>query len=195
MCSAKSRWPRRWTRRAASSRARERRPHPRDHPEPPLPRRRAPHRARIASGAIGALTSVHADFFLGPHFGGFRETMDHVLLLDMAIHSFDAMRCMTGLQGPLASTAASGSRRTPGIARDRRPSRDLRPRERRGVHLSRQLVRGRPRHRMGMRLAHRRHAQGHACCGMATTTSAPRSPGSATGLFAKRSRGRRPAAR
>ena len=51
----------------------------------------------IASGAIGAVTSVHADFFLAPHFGGFREEMDHVLLLDMAIHSFDAMRCMTGL--------------------------------------------------------------------------------------------------
>ena len=51
----------------------------------------------LASGAIGALTSVHADFFLAPHFGGFREAMDHVLLLDMAIHSFDAMRCMTGL--------------------------------------------------------------------------------------------------
>ena len=51
----------------------------------------------IGSGAIGAVTSIHADFFLGPHFGGFRETMEHVLLLDMAIHSFDAMRCMTGL--------------------------------------------------------------------------------------------------
>jgi predicted dehydrogenase len=51
----------------------------------------------VASGAIGPLSSVHADFFLAPHFGGFREAMDHVLLLDMAIHSFDAMRCMTGL--------------------------------------------------------------------------------------------------
>jgi predicted dehydrogenase len=51
----------------------------------------------LASGAIGAITSVHADFFLAPHFGGFREEMDHVLLLDMAIHSFDAMRCMTSL--------------------------------------------------------------------------------------------------
>lgn len=51
----------------------------------------------LASGAIGAITSIHADFFLGPHFGGFREDMEHVLLLDMAIHSFDAMRCMTGL--------------------------------------------------------------------------------------------------
>jgi predicted dehydrogenase len=51
----------------------------------------------LRSGAIGPVTSVHADFFLAPHFGGFREEMDHVLLLDMAIHGFDAMRCMTGL--------------------------------------------------------------------------------------------------
>jgi predicted dehydrogenase len=47
-------------------------------------------------GIVGDVTSVHADFFLAPHFGGFREDMDHVLLLDMAIHGFDAMRCMTG---------------------------------------------------------------------------------------------------
>jgi len=51
----------------------------------------------IRSGAIGAVAEVHADFFRAPHFGGFREEMDHVLLLDMAIHGFDAMRAMTGL--------------------------------------------------------------------------------------------------
>jgi predicted dehydrogenase len=51
----------------------------------------------LRSGALGEVTSVHADFFLAPHFGGFREEMDHVLLLDMAIHGFDAMRAMTGL--------------------------------------------------------------------------------------------------
>jgi predicted dehydrogenase len=51
----------------------------------------------LKGGAIGAIASVHADFFLAPHFGGFREEMDHVLLLDMAIHTFDALRCMTGL--------------------------------------------------------------------------------------------------
>jgi predicted dehydrogenase len=39
---------------------------------------------------------VHCDFFLGPHFGGFREQMDHVLLLDMAIHTFDATRFISG---------------------------------------------------------------------------------------------------
>jgi predicted dehydrogenase len=51
----------------------------------------------LGSGLIGDVTSVHSDFFLAPHFGGFREEMDHVLLLDMAIHGFDALRCMTGL--------------------------------------------------------------------------------------------------
>ena len=51
----------------------------------------------IRAGSIGEVAAVHAGFFLAPHFGGFREEMDHVLLLDMAIHGFDAMRCMTGL--------------------------------------------------------------------------------------------------
>ncbi|TPN45410.1 MULTISPECIES: Gfo/Idh/MocA family oxidoreductase [unclassified Mesorhizobium] len=48
----------------------------------------------LESGAIGNPTSIHADFFIGPHFGGFREEMAHVLLLDMAIHTFDAARYM-----------------------------------------------------------------------------------------------------
>ena len=50
----------------------------------------------VESGAIGALTAVHCDFFIAPHFGGFREDMDHVLLLDMAIHTFDAARYVSG---------------------------------------------------------------------------------------------------
>ena len=53
-------------------------------------------RRALDEGLIGRLTSVHADFFLAPHFGGFREEMEHVLLVDMAIHAFDALRCMTG---------------------------------------------------------------------------------------------------
>jgi predicted dehydrogenase len=48
----------------------------------------------LDSGAIGQATSVHCDFFVAPHFGGFREEMRHVLLLDMAIHTFDAARYM-----------------------------------------------------------------------------------------------------
>ncbi|WP_421724408.1 Gfo/Idh/MocA family protein [Bauldia sp.] len=53
-------------------------------------------RAFIESGAIGRLTTVDAEFYISPHFGGFRETMNHVLLLDMAIHTFDAARFLTG---------------------------------------------------------------------------------------------------
>ena len=52
----------------------------------------------LDGGALGKTTSIHCDFFLAPHFGGFREEMDHVLLLDMAIHTFDAVRAMTGLE-------------------------------------------------------------------------------------------------
>lgn len=50
----------------------------------------------LASGVIGNLTTVTADFFIGAHFGGFREEMAHVLLKDMAIHTFDAARFLPG---------------------------------------------------------------------------------------------------
>ncbi len=48
----------------------------------------------LDQGALGRPTSIHCDFFIGPHFGGFREDMDNVLLVDMAIHTFDAARYM-----------------------------------------------------------------------------------------------------
>ncbi len=54
-------------------------------------------KAFLASGALGEITGLHADFFLGARFGGFRDHMAHVLLLDMAIHHFDAARFMSGL--------------------------------------------------------------------------------------------------
>ena len=50
----------------------------------------------IESGAIGPLTTVNCDFYIGAHFGGFRDHMEHVLLLDMAIHTFDAARYISG---------------------------------------------------------------------------------------------------
>ena len=49
----------------------------------------------LDSGAIGRVTTVHCDFFIGAHFGGFRDHMQHVLLLDMAIHTFDQARFLT----------------------------------------------------------------------------------------------------
>lgn len=53
-------------------------------------------RQLIESGALGQLTSINCDFFVGAHFGGFREQMENVLLLDMAIHTLDAARFMAG---------------------------------------------------------------------------------------------------
>lgn len=53
-------------------------------------------KALLDSGRLGDLTAVHLDFFVGAHFGGFRDQMAHVLLLDMAIHSFDAARYLIG---------------------------------------------------------------------------------------------------
>lgn len=50
----------------------------------------------LTSGTIGDIGYVGADFFLGPHFGGFRDVMDSPLLLDMAIHTFDAARMIIG---------------------------------------------------------------------------------------------------
>ncbi len=58
--------------------------------------RAAAFRDFIASGRIGKLTTLHCDFLIGAHFGGFRDRMKHVLLLDMAIHTFDAARMLSG---------------------------------------------------------------------------------------------------
>ncbi|MGO4857600.1 Gfo/Idh/MocA family protein [Arthrobacter sp. 2MCAF14] len=46
---------------------------------------------RLAS-ELGTVGIVSAEFFKAPHFGGFRDAMDHPLLLDMAIHQFDMAR-------------------------------------------------------------------------------------------------------
>jgi predicted dehydrogenase len=53
-------------------------------------------RRLLDQGLIGEITTVNIDFFVPPHFGGFREKMDHVLLMDMAIHPFDTARYLTG---------------------------------------------------------------------------------------------------
>jgi predicted dehydrogenase len=50
----------------------------------------------VKEKAIGELASVDADFFIGAHFGGFRDVMEHVLIVDMAIHTFDQARLISG---------------------------------------------------------------------------------------------------
>lgn len=50
----------------------------------------------IKHDRIGRVGSLHANFFIGAHFGGFREAMASPLLVDMAIHTFDAARMISG---------------------------------------------------------------------------------------------------
>ncbi|UKS29158.1 Gfo/Idh/MocA family oxidoreductase [Paenibacillus sp. HWE-109] len=50
----------------------------------------------IHTGTIGRVGYAGADFFIGAHFGGFRDAMDSPLILDMAIHTFDQARFITG---------------------------------------------------------------------------------------------------
>lgn len=45
---------------------------------------------------IGELGILNSDFYIGAHFGGFRDEMPNVLLLDMAIHTLDAARYISG---------------------------------------------------------------------------------------------------
>lgn len=50
----------------------------------------------LHDGTLGKLHTLHSDFYIGAHFGGFRDHMKHVLVLDMAIHTFDAARKISG---------------------------------------------------------------------------------------------------
>ncbi len=50
---------------------------------------------------LGAVTMINCAFYLGAHFGGFRDEMANPLLLDMAIHHFDLARFFSGAD-PLA---------------------------------------------------------------------------------------------
>lgn len=45
---------------------------------------------------LGQLGILNVDFYIGAHFGGFRDHMDSPLVLDMAIHTFDQARYISG---------------------------------------------------------------------------------------------------
>ena len=53
-------------------------------------------RRTLSAGRLGRLTTINCDFYIGAHFGGFRDEMPSPLILDMAIHHFDLARFMTG---------------------------------------------------------------------------------------------------
>lgn len=60
-----------------------------------LPGMRAIRKA-IGENLLGRVGSVSSDFFIGAHFGGFRDLMDNVLILDMAVHTFYQARFLIG---------------------------------------------------------------------------------------------------
>ncbi len=49
-------------------------------------------KAMLDSGELGSVAALRAEFYKGPHFGGFREEMPHPLIIDLSIHHFDMMR-------------------------------------------------------------------------------------------------------
>ncbi len=50
----------------------------------------------LISRTLERVGILNADFYIGAHFGGFRDTMPSPLVLDMAIHTFDMARFLTG---------------------------------------------------------------------------------------------------
>ena len=57
----------------------------------------------LDSNELGAVAALNVAFYKGPHFGGFREEMAHPLIVDMAIHQFDAMRYFLGSDAAIIS--------------------------------------------------------------------------------------------
>lgn len=55
-------------------------------------------RLREMVARLGTIGTVTTEFFRAPHFGGFREEMAYPLLVDMAIHQFDAVRYLLGAE-------------------------------------------------------------------------------------------------
>src|SRR5207249_4503357 len=51
---------------------------------------------RLIVEQIGELGILNSDYYIGAHFGGFRDEMVSPLVLDMAIHTFDAARYLSG---------------------------------------------------------------------------------------------------
>lgn len=50
----------------------------------------------VKRGDLGPPQSLICTLHMAPRFGGFRESMRHVMLRDMAIHAFDAARAILG---------------------------------------------------------------------------------------------------
>lgn len=52
---------------------------------------------KLIEGLGGPVGLLKSDFYIGAHFGGFRAEMASPLIVDMAIHTFDAARYLSGV--------------------------------------------------------------------------------------------------
>ena len=118
---------------------------------------------KLIEEQIGQLGILNSDFYIGAHFGGFRDEMASVLLLDMAIHTLDQARYRVGrgpglglLRGvqPGLELVQRRSQRDGSVRDDRRPA----------LHLPRVVVQRGQEHVLGVRLA-RGRAEGHGGLG------------------------------
>lgn len=50
----------------------------------------------LVRAKLGETGILNSDFYIGAHFGGFRDEMEHPLIKDMAIHTLDSARFITG---------------------------------------------------------------------------------------------------
>ena len=50
----------------------------------------------VNDGTIGRLDMLNVDYFMAPHFGGWREHIPHPILIEMAIHTYDLARLISG---------------------------------------------------------------------------------------------------
>lgn len=66
------------------------------------------HEARRLADELGGAGIVDTRFYRAPRFGGFRDAMDQPLIVDMAIHAFDAGRVLIDAD-PVSVTAASSN--------------------------------------------------------------------------------------
>jgi len=63
----------------------------------------------VAAGRLGSVGYAGVAFHKGPRFGGFREEMAYPLVLDMAIHHLDLMRCVLGADIRWVQVASIGA--------------------------------------------------------------------------------------
>jgi predicted dehydrogenase len=65
----------------------------------------------LVADRLGRVGQLSADFYSGYHFEGFREEMASPLLVDMAIHTFDAARYITGADAVIVEFELSAGAR------------------------------------------------------------------------------------